>query len=60
MIVVVEVTYARMTRMTDTKRQEKEKNLHQFILVLDDIVFNTVTSQILNMDSLPIFNNAMP
>lgn len=34
------------------------KKLQQFILNLDDVVVNTVTSQTLNMDPLSIVSNA--
>lgn len=42
----------------DTKSQQNEEKLHQIILCLDDAVFNTVTSQILNMDPLHVNSNA--
>lgn len=44
--------------MMDTKRQQNEEKLYQFILDLDDVVFNTLTSQILNMNLFPVVSNA--
>lgn len=44
--------------MTDTKRYNNDEKLNQLILRSDDSMFNTVTSQTLNMDPLSIINNA--
>lgn len=41
-----------------TRLQKNEEKLHQFTIGLDDIVFNTITSQILEMDQLPTITNA--
>lgn len=38
--------------------KHEEERLHQLLLGLDNSIFHTVTSQILNMDPLPTMNTA--
>ncbi|XP_020265950.1 uncharacterized protein LOC109841405 [Asparagus officinalis] len=42
----------------DFLREHEEEKLHQFLMGLDDAIFGTVRSQILNMEPLPPLNKA--